>query len=180
MNPGTGDALVERVLAEYALPAEGVHGPVHWARVLENGTRLAERNGTDLEIVQLFALFHDSRRVNEAIDHGHGARGAEFAETLRGELIHLDDERFELLRYACIHHTDGMTDGPRVVRTCWDADRLDLGRVYIRPKARYLCTGAAREPDMMRWADDRACDGHVPEIATRWLSLDPRPLDPER
>ena len=175
MNPQIWDALIERILAEYELPHDGYHGPIHWARVLENGTRLAERNGVDVEIVQLFALMHDSRRINEAVDHGHGARGAAFAESLRGQLIHLDDERFELLRYACAHHTDGMTEGPRVVRTCWDADRLDLGRVYIRPRTEFLCTSAARDPAMMRWADDRACEGYVSPLAERWLELPPTP-----
>ena len=52
-------------------------------RVLENGLRIAEANGADREVVTLFALFHDSRRVNEDEDDGHGLRGAEFARSLR-------------------------------------------------------------------------------------------------
>ncbi len=169
------DGLVRRILSEYALPATGIHGPVHWARVLANGTRLAEINGADVEIVRLFAVLHDSRRVNDGIDHGHGARAARFAESLRGDLIILNDERFDLLSYACTHHTEPMTEGPLSVRTCWDADRLDLGRVGISPKPRYLCTDAARDPAMIRWADDRACENHTPSIAERWTALDPRP-----
>jgi hypothetical protein len=41
-------------------------------------------------------------------------------------------------------------------QTCWDADRLDLGRVGTTPKAEYLCTNAARDPDMIEWAHGRA------------------------
>ena len=67
------DGLVRRILSEYALPATGVHGPVHWARVLANGTRLAEINGADVEIVRLFAVLHDSRRVNESTAPRHSA-----------------------------------------------------------------------------------------------------------
>lgn len=64
---------------------------VHWARVLENGLQVAERNGADREVVALFDLFHDSGRVNEYGDDGHGSRGGEFARSLRGTLIRLDD-----------------------------------------------------------------------------------------
>jgi len=31
------------------------------------------------------------------------------------------------------------------VATCWDADRLDLGRVGIKPDARYLFSDEAKE-----------------------------------
>ena len=42
------------------------------------------------------------------------------------------------------------------VQTCWDADRLDLGRVGTTPKAEYLCTDAGKDPDMIEWAHGRA------------------------
>src|SRR5205814_1413443 len=98
---------------------------------LENGLRIAQANGADREDVTLFALFHDSRRVNEDQDDDHG---------LRGELVHLDDDRFELLFEACRLHTDGLTTGERTLLACWDADRLDLGRVGITPEPHRLCT----------------------------------------
>jgi len=81
-------AILDAVLREYALPPDGAHGVVHWARVLENGQRVADANGADHEVVMLFALFHDARRVNEHIDHGHGTRGGDFAYALRGTLVH--------------------------------------------------------------------------------------------
>ena len=69
-------AIMSAILEGYALPPRGYHGVLHWARVTENGLRIAEDNGADLEVVKLFALFHDSRRINEQIDDGHGgARG---------------------------------------------------------------------------------------------------------
>ena len=40
-------------------------------------------------------------------------------------------------------------EGDATVLTCWDADRLDLGRVGIRPDPKYLCTPAARDPEML-------------------------------
>lgn len=40
--------------------------------------------------------------------------------------------------------------------TYWDADRLDLGRVGIRPNARYLCTEPAKDPAFITWAYERS------------------------
>ncbi len=163
-------SLVRRVLDGYALPWDGVHGLPHWARVLETGLRLAEETGADTEVVALFALFHDSCRVNEGWDQGHGLRGAELAASLHGNVFDLDGDRFELLYEACARHTDGGTDGEVTIRTCWDADRLDLGRVGIAPHPRHLCTDPARRVETIRWADRRAREGHVPAIVPRvWL-----------
>jgi uncharacterized protein len=162
--------LVRAVLDGYALPWNGVHGLPHWARVLETGLRLAAETGADREVVALFAIFHDSCRTSEGWDHGHGRRGAARAEALRGRAFELDDDRFALLHHACAHHTDGGTDGDLTVRTCWDADRLDLGRVGITPHPRYLCTEPARRPDTIVWAEERSRSGHVPEVVTTsWM-----------
>ena len=57
--------IVRTILDEYALPWDGDHGVAHWARVFENGLRLAEVTGANVEVVQLFAVFHDSKRVKE-------------------------------------------------------------------------------------------------------------------
>jgi len=157
-------AILYEILDGYSLPVRGAHGVVHWARVLENGRRLAAATGARIEVVSLFALFHDSRRVNEHSDFGHGYRGAKFARSLRGKLVHLDDDDFHLLFEACRLHTDGLTDGDITLQTCWDADRLDLGRVGITPEPDLLCTDAAR--DLIDWADGRATLGFEPDFVT--------------
>jgi uncharacterized protein len=159
--------ILNEILRRYALPVNGYHGVVHWARVLENGVRVAASNGGDAEVVRLFALFHDARRMNEHIDNGHGTRGGDLARSLRGTLVHLDDARFELLYNACVLHTDGHTTGDPTLLACWDADRLDLGRVGIVPKPHLLCTDMAR--DLLPWAHDRATSDHVPaEVLASW------------
>lgn len=164
-------ALIQVVLTDYVLPPFGTHGISHWARVMENGLRLAEQTGADRTIVRLFALLHDSRRINESIDPGHGKRGAEFAKSIWGEHFQLTDNDFELLRYACVYHTDGMTDGDVTVQTCWDADRLDLGRCSIWPKTKYLCTEAAKDPETIAWANSRSTRAVTPEfVHLHWLS----------
>jgi uncharacterized protein len=156
--------IVHAILEEHVLPWHGTHGVSHWARVLENGLRLAAETGANIEVVQLFAVFHDSRRVNEGVDDGHGRRGAELAAAFRNKWFTIPDQDFELLYEACADHTDGRTDGDITIQTCWDADRLDLGRVGICPSPQMLCTGTARRPEVLKWADGRACFDVVPRL----------------
>lgn len=161
--------IVHAILKGYALSPDGIHGIGHWARVLENGLRLAEVTGANRQVVQLFAIFHDSRRINDVIDTGHGQRGAELASQFRGNMFDLPDDDFELLCTACVGHTDGLTDADITVQTCWDADRLDLGRVGIMPEPKKLCTEAAKIPAVLKWADGRAGFRVVPEfVKSEW------------
>ncbi len=162
--------LIEVIRAEYQLDWDGIHGVRHWARVFENGMQLAEVTGADLPVIELFAVFHDSRRINEDADAGHGLRGAEFARKLRGKVFELSDSSFTTLYDACRLHTDGLKDGDITVQICWDADRLDLGRVGIFPDAHFLCTPAARNLEVLQWANSRACSDFETAQATEWLS----------
>jgi uncharacterized protein len=164
--------LVHAILEDYALPWHGTHGVGHWARVLENGLRLAVGTDAKVEVVQLFAIFHDSRRINEVTDHGHGCRGAELAAELRGSLFDLLDADFELLQYACAAHTDGMIEADITVQVCWDSDRLDLGRVGIIPAPNRLCTPAAKTWEIIKWADGRAAFEVVPELVKAECGID--------
>lgn len=109
-----------------------IHGVEHWSQVEFNGLLLAPKTGADILVVKLFSLFHDSQRVNDGYDLEHGPRGAEFAAKCRQEgLLELDDERFDLLYRACQQHTKTPRTGDPTIDTCFDADRLDLGRVSI-------------------------------------------------
>ena len=96
MDLHTGPEL-ERVLGQYALHLFGIHGVGHWARVLLNGRLLAEETGADPRVVELFALFHDSRRINDGTDPEHGRRGADLAAAQRGDWFQLDDAGMEQL-----------------------------------------------------------------------------------
>ena len=156
-------SLVDRVLTEIALPWHGPHGLLHWGRVLENGMKLAPQTGADLEVVALFALLHDARRHNDSGDPKHGWRGAGLAKALRGECFELDDARMRLLMRACADHSAGGTDRDVTVATCFDADRLDLLRVGTRPHPARLCTEAARDPELLAWANARAEAWEVPD-----------------
>jgi uncharacterized protein len=122
-----------------------VHGPDHWRRVERNACILAARTGAILPVVRLFALFHDSRRENDGDDPEHGKRGADFAASVRGSWFQLPDDQFELLYHACVLHTDGHHHDDPTIGTCWDADRLDLGRVGMIPSPAYMSTDFGAE-----------------------------------
>jgi uncharacterized protein len=156
--------ILNAILDEYILSWRGDHGIAHWARVLENGLRLAERTKANVEVVTLFAVLHDSKRVNESTDPNHGHRAAEFASQIRGKLFDLHEHEFTLLYRACEGHTHERTHPDITIQTCWDSDRLDLGRVGIQPHASRLCTEAAKQPEMLKWADGRASFGVIPSL----------------
>ena len=174
-KPGFSIALVlEALQDQYALDWYGLHGVAHWARVYENGLRMADSYDVNLDLLLLFSIFHDSCRVNDSVDPGHGRRGAELASELRGSYFELTDDEFDLLYHACESHTDGLTEGDLSVQVCWDADRLDLARVRtLCAESEKLCTEAAKDPEMIAWASDRARSAYVPELlSTEWNQRD--------
>lgn len=142
----------------YSLPLEGIHGPAHWRRVWRNGAELAARTGALVDVLELFALLHDSKRKNDGLDWEHGVRAAEFCRGLRQQgLLTLAPQRLELLLRACTFHTrGGEGEQDLTVLTCWDADRLDLYRIGIRPAPSRLCTAAARDKDVIASAMARS------------------------
>ena len=149
--------LLAAIRNGYVLDWDGIHGSAHWARVRENGLRLAESTGARRDVVELFAFLHDARRRNESIDDGHGARGAGLARALRGDAFEIDEAGMALLVEACTAHTDGVLAEDPTLGTCWDADRLDLPRCGITPAPDRLSTEAARDPVVREWARRRAC-----------------------
>jgi uncharacterized protein len=65
-----------------------------------------------------------------------------------------------------------VTDPDVTVRTCWDADRLDLGRVGVTPDPILLCTDVARRPETIRWADGRATMLVIPALVLGEWGID--------
>jgi uncharacterized protein len=137
-------ALWKAASDQFPLSALSVHGPAHWRRVERNGLLLATKTGADETVVRLFALFHDSQRHNENHDPRHGRRGATLAAKMRGKFFELDDDSFATLVYACTWHTDERQNDDPTIGSCFDADRLDLGRVGIIPDADHMSTTFGR------------------------------------
>ena len=134
------EAVRRYAQAIFACGPHSVHGPPHWNRVEKNGLELAAETSADETVVRLFAILHDTCRLNDDKDPGHGPRAADMLGTLIGILLTLDPHRLILLEQAIRHHTDGLTSDDPTIGTCWDADRLDLGRVGKNPEARYMST----------------------------------------
>ncbi len=106
---------------------------------------MASSVGADEHIISLFAFLHDSCRRNDGYDPEHGPRAAKYAGSIREILSGLEDAQFEILLEACNGHTSTTkTDNPTIA-ACWDADRLDLPRVGIRPQRSYFNTPLAIE-----------------------------------
>ncbi|MCB9516443.1 MAG: hypothetical protein R3C71_10745 [Candidatus Krumholzibacteriia bacterium] len=136
--------LMRAVLEQYVLAPDGIHGVSHWARVCAAGRHLAEAAAVDPDFAELFALLHDACRWNDGSDPEHGARAAALAIALRGQHFELPDAAFAELQRALTFHSDGRVEDVPAVQVCWDADRLDLTRIGVRPWPRLLCTPAAR------------------------------------
>ena len=137
--------FVDFLAHKYALNHKGFHGIEHWFRVLINGRQLAKQTGADLNVVEYFALLHDVMRHDEGRDINHGNRSADLVLALEGDWLHLSSDQLGQLEEACRYHSMGRLTRDVTIQTCWDADRLDLGRVGIKPNPTYLGTAAARD-----------------------------------
>jgi len=139
--------LVTLLREQFQLDWHGVHGAPHWARVSHHGRYLARARGGDVLVVGLFALLHDSQRQNDWHDPRHGQRAAEFAADLNGRFFDLGAQQLDRLTFAMTSHSDGRMSADATVQSCWDADRLDLGRVGIQPHPALLSSEAADRID---------------------------------
>ncbi len=163
MWPRSWLPLVYEISAGFKLDLNGIHGLPHWSRVLVNGLHLAGQTGANRAVIVAFSLLHDCQRENDGHDPEHGVRGAELGKSMRSQLPSLSDIEFNLFYEAAVYHSDGHLDGDVTVQTCWDADRLDLYRVGIRPRPERLCTEFARQPDIIEWAVNRSIGGYEGE-----------------
>lgn len=143
-------------LVEVALPRSwrrdsAWHGEEHWRCVAATGLALGnDARHVDRALVLCFGLLHDTRRENESVDRGHGARAEAFALELRDEgALPLDDGPFHLLCEALRLHSDGLVSEDATIGACWDADRLHLPRVSIQPDPLRFSTRAAHGEEVL-------------------------------
>ena len=122
------------------------HGLSHWQRVERNGIILsigdgAVREGVNIKVVRAFAYLHDKCRIDDWEDIEHGARAADMLPSIRTTVLKdFTDDEVALLQQACRYHTTKHRTGDATVDICFDADRLDLGRVGIIPNPRKMAT----------------------------------------
>lgn len=167
-------SLTTSVLRGYRLHLAGLHGPAHWLRVRANALALAVLTpGAEPRIVEAFALLHDGWRHDEDRDLGHGERAAAAVRRWAAEgVLPLCAAETDALAEACARHEHGETSTDPTIGCCWDADRLDLSRLAIRPRARLLSTAAAREPAVQALAWERGAGGHLDAAGASTWGLD--------
>ena len=137
------EILVSKVIEEAKLANSSIHGVSHWQRVERNGVFLCQFNKADIEVVRLFALFHDSKREDDYRDLEHGPRAEVYIRSI-SDFVPLSPEQFENLCIACRTHTTGIVPENITIGTCWDADRLDIGRVGIQPNEEFMTNPEAK------------------------------------
>jgi len=140
--------LIALIKSEFKLDWGGIHGANHWARVLYHGKTIGEIRQADLLVVELSGFLHDSCRLNDGRDPQHGQRAADFAHGIQGDFFHLKPSQLDTLCFAMQHHSGGEVSTNTTIQTCWDSDRLDLGRVGIKPSAQYLSEEATLFVDL--------------------------------
>jgi uncharacterized protein len=160
------DRLVRTVESRSTHLTSRIHGVDHWRAVGATAASLADvfdmsaqdddASLPDRELLLLFALLHDSKRVDDGHDLEHGPRAAVLFDDLRDEgLLRLDDPRAAVVREAIRDHTNGGVSDDPTIGVCWDADRLLIHRVGFTPKARFCSTAEARR---------RAEAGELPDL----------------
>jgi uncharacterized protein len=114
--------------------------------VERNGILLSSVNGRirediNIKVVRFFAYLHDKCRIDNWKDIEHGVRAAEMLLTIKNTILKdFTDEEFSLLERACRFHTTERRTGNPTIDVCFDADRLDLGRVGIVPNPKLMAT----------------------------------------
>ncbi len=129
------------------------HGVEHWDRVAKFGEMLFTE-GADMDVIMAFAYLHDSQRKDNGEDLEHGMRASILIDTIRNaELFFLNDTQLAKLKRACELHTIEHRTSDITINICFDADRMDLLRVGIKPLPDKMATKKGAElvsrPDFM-------------------------------
>lgn len=142
------ESLYSQIVDDTDMWHSPIHGTKHWMRVRAAALYLAEKTNGDCQVAEYFSILHDCMRENENSDPGHGPRATHYAAHHRG-LIDLTNRQFQLLQRACAGHTfarpNGRAGENATLAACWDADRLDIGRVGVKPDGRYMFSHYAKQ-----------------------------------
>lgn len=133
--------MLQHLRRQFKINWWGHHGVRHWARVRRNARIIAQHvDGVDTAVTDLFAIIHDAWREDEWEDPGHGWRSMAWLRKLHGETrLGLTHQQFHTLLVAIERHSEPKPHAYNItMAACWNADRLDLGRVGITPAERFM------------------------------------------
>ena len=156
------DTLIN-ILNEYKIDLkESFEGIDHIARVIENGVILSEINASNLNVIIVYAFFHNIMKNNNEQDIGHGERSAKFLRHYEDK-INLSEEEFDMVYEACRDHSDVLFNDNKHIADCWDSDRLDIMRRGLYPNKEKLNSIAAKNAGIITWAMKRSMNNYRPE-----------------
>lgn len=126
----------------------------HLERVLRIAVMLSEKEGADLELVQLGALLHD---VGHAIGEPHNETGARLAREILRE-VGYPEEIIEKVAGIVFRHRQSLDHELETIEEeiVWDADKIDLIGVTGVLRAFHWAgsTGISFE-NHVKWSQDR-------------------------
>lgn len=151
LTPSAFGKLVETVVARAPRADSTAHGEAHWRAVAWTALELAgEVAGADPVVGLLFGLLHDSQRIDDGHDPEHGPRAAAFTRELaRAGLLPVEEARLVVLCRAIAEHTTARPTDDPTLGVCYDADRLNLWRIGVRPYERFLSTEPAKRREVI-------------------------------
>lgn len=151
---------------EFWLPDSEWHTKAHSARVLLLALLIGYQKGLgaeELEKLGVMAVFHDSRRLDDGVDQGHGRRAAEYyKDYCREQNLYFDDHVYHIIYYHDQDDTIGLAEiekftaiserGELLYQIFKDADALDrfrlgpeaLNEKFLRTKEAYKLVNFAK------------------------------------
>jgi len=116
---------LKTIVQEKMAELEGtVHSFAHVLRVLKVASYLAEKEGADVEVVQVGALLHD---VGWSIGKPHHETGAELADKILKEMNYSKAITKAAVNIVLHHHLDSRHKlGTLEEKVVWDADKIDM------------------------------------------------------
>ncbi len=122
-----------------------LHSVDHWDRVSQNAAQIAPTvPGCDPEVVGAACAWHDVMRLTDGRDLGHGPRSSALISQLHhdGALGLTDAQAVKLMRAVREHNGGSAVDPEKLpdAAILQDSDRLDLPRVGVTPRKRFMST----------------------------------------
>jgi len=62
-----------------------------------NGLKIAQINGANKHVIELFSFLHDVKRQDEYTDPDHGLRSSQFIQTISNDLLKITDDEKKLV-----------------------------------------------------------------------------------
>ena len=152
---------------EFWLPDSEWHAKAHSGRVLLLALLIGYQKGLsdeELEKLGIVAVFHDSRRLDDGVDKGHGSRAAEYYKDYCLEQnLHFDAHAYHIIYHHDQDDSIGLAEiekfptinerGMLLYQIFKDADALDRFRLgpealdenFLRTKEAYELVGFAKK-----------------------------------